>query len=276
MDSKKIFKILVLTGFVALLVFVYQSGLLGELSFENLKARQGELQEWTAQNYSQAVALYFLIYVATTAASLPGAAVLTLAGGAIFGLGAGTLIVSFASTLGATLCFLGSRLLFRDWVVQNFHAVYEKVQKGLDKEGVFYLFTLRLIPAVPFFVINLVFGLTRMKPLSFFFVSQVGMLPGTLAYVNAGTQLSHIESPSGILSLPVIMSFVILGLVPWVAKAGVGFFQQRKVYKGISKPSRFDYDVLVVGAGAAGLVSAYIAAALKSKVGLIEKHRMGG
>ncbi len=276
MDSKKLIKIALFAGLVCLALYLVRSGVLTQLSFENLKARQSELQTWTSHFHVKAIVYYFLIYVITTALSLPGAAILTLAGGAIFGLVEGTIIVSFASTVGATLCFMGSRMLFRDWVSRQFRTTYEKVQAGLEKEGPFYLFTLRLIPAVPFFVINLVFGLTRMAPQTFFFVSQVGMLPGTLAFENAGTQLSQIESPSGILSLPVILSFVLLGFVPWIAKAGLQYAQQSKIYKNYLRPAIFEFDVLVIGAGAAGLVSAYIAAALKAKVGLIEKNKMGG
>ncbi len=273
---KKIIKILLLLAVAGLMVWLYKSGLLQQLSFDNLKARQSDLRAWTELHFLKAILIYFLIYVTTTAVSLPGAAVLTLAGGAIFGLITGTILVSFASTLGATLCFLGSRLLFRDFVSVKFKATYENVQKGLEKEGVFYLFTLRLIPAVPFFVINLVFGLTRMSPLSFFTVSQIGMLPGTLAYVNAGTQLANIDSPRGILSLPVILSFVFLGIVPWIAKFIVNVIKRRRVFSAYTRPSKFEYDVVVIGGGAAGLVSGYITAALKGKVALIEKHRMGG
>lgn len=273
---KTILKIFLLLILACLIVWIANSGVLQLLTFENLKARQGDLQAWTGEHFIRAILTYFAIYVVTTAVALPGAAVLTLAGGAVFGLGVGTVIVSFASTLGATLCFLGSRLLFRELVAHKFKNVYESVEKGLAKEGIFYLFTLRLIPAVPFFVINLVFGLTRMRALTFFVISQVGMLPGTLAYVNAGTRLSQIESPRGILSLPVILSFVILGIVPWIAKAIVGFVKRRRVYSKFTRPSRYNYDVVVIGAGAGGLVSAYITAALKGKVLLIEKNRMGG
>jgi pyruvate/2-oxoglutarate dehydrogenase complex dihydrolipoamide dehydrogenase (E3) component/uncharacterized membrane protein YdjX (TVP38/TMEM64 family) len=273
---KKLAKIFLLLGLACLTLWLLRSGLLQELTFENLKARQDELRQWTEAYMVSAILTYFVIYVATTAIALPGAAVLTLAGGAVFGLVTGTIIVSFASTMGATLCFLGSRWLFRDFVEKKFKSAYESVEKGLAKEGVFYLFTLRLIPAVPFFVINLVFGLTRMTASSFWAVSQIGMLPGTLAYVNAGTQLSQIESPRGILSLPVILSFALLGFVPWIAKFIVNIVKRRRVYRPYMRPGKFDYDVIVIGGGAAGLVSAYLSAALKAKVLLIEKHRMGG
>jgi len=273
---KKLSKIFLLLGLACLVFVLYKSGWLQQLTFENLKSRQGELQAWTGQHFLKAVVLYFLVYVGVTALALPGAAIMTLAGGAIFGLVYGTIIVSFASTCGATLCFLGSRFFLRDWVSQKFRSSFEKIHQGVEKEGAFYLFTLRLIPLVPFFVINLTFGLTRMKAGTFALVSQLGMLPGTLAYVNAGTQLSQISSPSGILSLPVILSFVLLGFIPWIAKGIVRVIHNRRVYAKYMRPSKFDFDIMVIGAGAAGLVSSYVAAALKAKVALIEKHRMGG
>jgi len=276
MDRKKWFKIALFAGAACLVVYLVQSGILAQLTFANLKARQGELQEWTRLHHTKAVIYYFVVYVVSVAVSLPGAGVLTLAGGALFGLIEGTILVSFASTLGATLCMMGTRFVFRDWVIANFRTGYEKVQKGLDKDGPYYLFSLRLIPVVPFFVINLVFGLTKMKAFTFFWVSQIGMLPGTIAYVNAGTELSKIESLSGLLSLPVILSFVLLGIFPWIARLILDSVQRRRVYAGFLRPAIFEYDILVIGAGAAGLVSAYIAAALKSKVGLIEKNKMGG
>lgn len=215
---KKSAKIFLFLALLCLTVWLFRSGLLHELTFDNLKARQGDLRQWTQEHFLKAILAYFTIYVLSTALSIPGATVLTLAGGGIFGLLTGTVIVSFASTLGATLCFIGARFFLRDFVILKFSSAYDSVEKGLAKEGPFYLFTLRLIPAVPFFVINLVFGLTRMRAGTFWIVSQIGMLPGTLVYVNAGTQLSKIESPRGILSLPVILSLALLGLLPWLGK----------------------------------------------------------
>ncbi len=258
------------------MLLLWRTGLLQQLNFENLKARQEELRAWTGLHFWRAVMIYFSTYVVVTAAALPGAGIMTLAGGAIFGLTTGVITVSFASTIGATLCFLGSRYFLRDFVAEKFKSTYDNAQNGLQKEGAFYLFTLRMMPVVPFFVINLVFGLMRMKPRTFFWVSQVAMLPATFAFVNAGTRLSQIESMSGIISWPVILSFALLGTVPWIAKLILESVRRYRIYDKFTRPSKFDYDVIVIGGGAAGLVSAYITAALKGKVLLIEKSRMGG
>ncbi len=276
MDRKSIFKLAIFIAGVVLAAFIVRSGYLDELSFENLKARQWELQSWTRMFYTKAVIYFLLLYIVVAALSIPGATILTLAGGAIFGLGPGIFLVSIGATIGGTLCFLGSRFLFRDWVEARFRSRLEAVHAGVAKEGAFYLLTLRLIPVVPFFVINLVFGLTKMSPLVFGAVSLVGMFPAVVVYVNAGTQLAEVQSLSGILSAPVLISLGLLGLFPWMTKIVLEFFKSRKVYAPYMRPSSFDYDILVVGGGAAGLVSAYLGAALKAKVGLIEKHRMGG
>jgi uncharacterized membrane protein YdjX (TVP38/TMEM64 family)/thioredoxin reductase len=220
--------------------------------------------------------LFFVAYVAVTGLSLPGAAVMTLAGGAIFGLFWGLLLVSFASSLGATLAFLASRFLLRDWVQKRFGDRMRAINAGIAKEGGFYLFTLRLVPLFPFFVINLVMGLTPLKTRTFYWVSQLGMLAGTLVYVNAGTQLARIDSLAGILSPALLGSFVLLGIFPLLAKKIVDALAARKVYAGWTKPARFDRNLIVIGAGSAGLVTAYIAAAVKAKVTLIEKHKLGG
>lgn len=223
-------------------------------------------------------AVYFVIYVIATSLSFPGAALLTIIGGMIFGLWVGLLLVSFASSLGATLAFLVSRFLLRDWVQSKFANYLGAVNKGIEKDGAFYLFSLRLIPVVPFWVINLVMGITPMKAVVFYLVSQVGMLAGTAVYVNAGAELGAVEefSTAGILSLPLLLSFALLAIFPFIARAIVGIVQRRKVYKNYPKPSFFDTNMVVIGAGSAGLVSSYIAAAVKAKVTLIEKHKMGG
>jgi pyruvate/2-oxoglutarate dehydrogenase complex dihydrolipoamide dehydrogenase (E3) component/membrane protein DedA with SNARE-associated domain len=190
----------------------------------------------------------------------------------------GLLIVSFASTVGATLAFLASRFLLRDWVEAKFGQRLADIHLGVDREGGFYLFTLRLIPVVPFFLINLLMGLTRMKVWTYYWVSQIGMLAGTAVYVNAGTQLAQLESVQGILSLALLGSFVLLGIFPLVARRIVAAVQKRKVYArwADQRPKSFDRNLIVVGGGAGGLVSAYIAAAVKAKVTLIEAHKMGG
>lgn len=269
-------KVFVILAIVALFSAVWFFGLTDYLSFSYLKSEQKELQALIAEHTVVATTGFFAIYVLTTALSLPGAAVLTLAAGALFGFLKGTIIVSFASTIGATLAFLTARYIFRETVEKKFSDKLSRINKGIDREGGFYLFTLRLIPIFPFFVINLAIGLTRMRVWTFFWVSQLGMLPGTMVYVNAGTQLGQIESASGILSFPVVISFVLLGLFPILAKRIVDGFRSRKVLKGYKKPESFDYNVVAVGAGAAGLVTSYIAAALKAKVALIERHKMGG
>ncbi len=248
------------------------------LSLEYLKQSQDRFEALYAAEPLKVSLAYFALYVVATALSFPGAAIITLAGGAIFGLWWGTLLVSFASSLGATLAFLVSRFVLRDSIEAKFGNRLAEINRGIEKDGAFYLFTLRLIPVVPFFVINLVMGLTKMKALTFYLVSQIGMLAGTLVYVNAGTQLAQIDSLKGILSPALLGSFVLLGVFPLIAKGIVGLLQKRKVYARWAsvKPKRFDRNLIVIGAGAGGLVSAYIAAVVKAKVTLVEAHKMGG
>ncbi len=198
------------------------------LSLENFKAQQAEIIAAKNANPAIYIAGFFLIYVAVTGLSIPGAAIMTLIAGALFGLVMGTLIVSFASTIGATLAFLGSRYVLRDWVQSKFGERLKAIDDGLAKDGAFYLFTLRLIPVFPFFVINLLMGLTRIKTLTFFWVSQLGMLAGTIVFVNAGTQISQIESTSGLLSPALIGSFVALALFPWAAKGLLAMVNRRR------------------------------------------------
>jgi pyruvate/2-oxoglutarate dehydrogenase complex dihydrolipoamide dehydrogenase (E3) component/uncharacterized membrane protein YdjX (TVP38/TMEM64 family) len=254
--------------------FVFDLGQYFSLGY--LKSRQAEIDAYYGSNPLQTVAVFFLIYVAVTGLSLPGATIMTLAAGAIFGLLWGTIMVSFASSIGATLAFLVSRFLLRDSVQAKFGDKLKAINAGIDKDGAFYLFTLRLVPAFPFFVINLAMGLTSLKTRTFYWVSQLGMFAGTLVYVNAGTQIARIESAAGILSPALIASFTLLGLFPLIAKKIVAMVKARKVYARFKRPRRFDRNVIVIGAGSAGLVSSYIAAAVKAKVTLIEKHRMGG
>lgn len=273
MNNKKILIFAVLLLFVAAFFFFD----LGQyLTLEYFKSQRDAISAYQAANPLQTALIFFLVYVAVTGLSLPGAAVLTLAAGAIFGLWWGVLIVSFASTLGATIAFLVSRLLLRDWVQEKFGQNLKAINRGIEKEGAFYLFTLRLVPIFPFFVINLVMGLTPIRVVQFFFVSQIGMLAGTFVYVNAGTQLAQIDSLGGILSPGLLLSFALLGIFPLLAKKLVDIVKAQKVYKGFEKPKKFDANLVVIGAGSGGLVSAYIAAAVKAKVYLIEKHRMGG
>jgi pyruvate/2-oxoglutarate dehydrogenase complex dihydrolipoamide dehydrogenase (E3) component/uncharacterized membrane protein YdjX (TVP38/TMEM64 family) len=246
------------------------------LSLDTLKAQQAAIESYRQANPFLAAGIFFVVYVAVTALSLPGAAVMTLAGGAVFGLLWGTVLVSFASSIGATLAFIASRFLLRDWVTQRFGQRLQAIDAGIRREGGFYLFTLRLVPVFPFFVINLLLGLTPMRAATFYWVSQLGMLAGTIVYVNAGIQLAGIDSLRGILSPALIGSFALLGLFPLLAKKIVGGIKTRKVYARWMRPARFDRNLIVIGGGSAGLVAAYIAAAVKAKVTLIEKHKLGG
>lgn len=246
------------------------------LRLSTVKSSQAQLEAWRAAQPLRTALIFFAVYVLATALSLPGAVVLTLAGGAIFGLGWGTLLISFASSIGATLAFLTSRWLLGDWVQARFGERMSALNAGIEKDGAFYLFTLRLVPVVPFFVINLAMGLTRIRTLTFYAVSQLGMLAGTVVYVNAGTQLARIDSLSGIVSPGVLGSLVLLGLFPLVARKVIDTVRARKVYAKWQRPKKFDRNLVVIGAGSAGLVTAYIAAAVKAKVTLVEKHQMGG
>jgi len=275
MNKKKlIVLLLVLAGIAAF--FAFDLGRVFSLAY--VKGAQGDLAALYAARPLAVIGGYFAIYVAVTALSLPGAAVLTLLGGAVFGLWAGTLIVSFASSLGATLAFLVSRYLLRDTIAKRFGKLLADIDRGVEREGAFYLFTLRLVPLFPFFVINLVMGLTKMKAGTFYLVSQVGMLAGTAVYVNAGTQLARIESLAGIVSPGLLGSFVLLGLFPLIAKKIVDAVKARRVYARWAgrKPASFERNMVVIGAGAAGLVTSYIAAAVKASVTLVENHKMGG
>ncbi len=270
---------LLLIGALIVLVGAYFYFDLGRfLSLDYVKQRQADFAALYAEKPLLLIGAFFAVYVAVTALSLPGAVIMTLAGGAIFGLVAGTVIVSFASSIGATLAFLASRYVLRDSVQARFASRLADVDKGIAKDGAFYLFTLRLVPLIPFFVINLVMGLTRMKAGVFYLASQLGMFAGTVVYVNAGTQLAKIDSLSGILSPALVGSFVLLGLFPLIAKKIVDIIQARKVYAKWAhvKPKTFDRNMVVIGAGAAGLVTSYIAAVVKAKVTLIETHKMGG
>ena len=262
---------------IALLITAYFAFDLGSyLSLDYFKSQHTEIEAYYSANPVTTVALFFIIYVVVTGLSLPGAAIMTLVAGAIFGLSVGTLIVSFASTLGATIAFLASRYLFRDAIQRQFGDKLKTINDGIEKDGAFYLFTLRLVPAFPFFVINLLMGLTPIRTATYFLVSQIGMLAGTIVYVNAGTQIANIDSLSGILSPGLLLSFVLLGVFPLIAKKAVTIIKAKKILKGYPKPATFDRNLIVIGGGSAGLVTSYIAAAVKAKVTLIEKHKMGG
>ncbi|KAA0011250.1 pyridine nucleotide-disulfide oxidoreductase [Billgrantia pellis] len=261
---------------VALVAAYFLSGADEWLTLANLQAEQSRFQAWLARDPVTVIGGFFTIYVFMAALSLPGAALMTLLGGALFGLGWGLVIISFASSLGATLAASIARSLLRGPLERRFAPQLERINAGIRREGAFYLFTLRLIPLFPFFVINLVMGLTRMRLRTFYWVSQLGMLPGTAVYVNAGRELGALDSLSGILSPGLIGSFVLIGLFPWLARALVTVARRRRLARRFDRPARFDYDIVVIGAGSAGLVASYIAAAVKAKVALVECHRLGG
>ncbi len=269
-------KILLAAVFVALLATFFALDLGHYFTLEYFKSKQAVIDAYYAANPLGTVAMFVAIYVALTALSFPGATILTLAAGAIFGLIKGTVIVSFASSLGATLAFLVTRYVLRDSIQRKFGDKLAAVNAGVAKDGPFYLFTLRLVPAFPFFVINVLMGLTPIRTWTFYWVSQLGMLAGTIVYVYAGTEIARIESLRGILSPGLLLAFTLLGLFPLIARWAVAAAQARKVYAKWTRPARYDCNVVVIGAGSAGLVTAYIAAAVKAKVTLIEKHKMGG
>ncbi|MBL8342425.1 MAG: FAD-dependent oxidoreductase [Rubrivivax sp.] len=275
MNSKKLGLMALI---VALVVAFFAFDLGRFLSLAYIKGAQADFAALYAAKPLLVAGLFFLAYVAVTALSLPGAAIMTLLAGAVFGLLVGTVVVSFASSVGATLAMLVSRYVLRDGVKGKFGARLADIDKGIEREGAFYLFTLRLVPIFPFFVINLLMGLTKMKAATFYWVSQLGMLAGTVVYVNAGTQLAKIDSLAGIVSPGLLASFVLLGLFPLIAKKIVDAVKSRRVYAkwAHKKPKSCDRNMVVIGAGAAGLVTSYIAAAVKAKVTLVESHKMGG
>ena len=222
-------KKLILVSLLLAAVVAYFAFDLGQyLSLENFKSRQDEIIALKDANPVLVIGGFFVIYVAVTALSIPGAAIMTLIAGALFGLVTGTILVSFASSIGATLAFLSSRYVLRDWVQSKFGERLQSIDDGLARDGAFYLFTLRLIPLFPFFVVNLLMGLTRIRTWTYYWVSQLGMLVGTIVYVNAGTQLSRIESTAGLLSPALLGSFVALGLFPWAARLAIGAVKRNR------------------------------------------------
>ena len=269
-------RLLIALLIIAAIVCFFAFDLSQYLSLHSLKSRQQSLQAWRGEHPWLLAAGFLVGYITMAAASLPGAALATIAAGAVFGLVEGTLLASFASSIGATLAFLASRFLFRDAVKRRFGKRLDTIDDGLKRDGAFYLFTLRLVPVLPFFVINLLMGVTALPARTFYWVSQVGMLAGTVVYVNAGTQLAQLDSASGIFSPGLLGSFVLLGIFPWIARGLVALVRRRKLYARWKKPRQFDRNLVVIGAGAAGLVSAYIAATVKSRVTLVEKGAMGG
>ena len=266
--------LLILIGLLIAIFFAFD--LQRYLTLETLQARRDEFIALKTQSPWLVTVVAFVGYVLVAALSLPGALVMTLALAALFGLAAGTLLVSFASSIGATLAFFVSRYLLRDSVQHRFGDKLKSINDGIAKEGALYLFALRLVPLFPFFLINLLMGLTPMRARTFYWVSQLGMLPGTLVFVNAGTQLAQLHSLSDILSPGLLFSFALLGIFPVIAKKFIQWLQRGRVYAKWQRPAQFDRNLIVIGGGAAGLVTSYIAAAVKAKVTLIETHKMGG
>ena len=271
-------KLLLVAVVIALITAYFVFDLGKYFSLDYFKTQQAAISAAYADNPLKTGLIFLAVYVGVTALSLPGAAILTLVAGAIFGLLWGVVIVSFASTIGATLAFLVARFLLRDSIQAKFGDKLKAFNTGVEKEGGFYLFTLRLVPAFPFFMINVVMGLTTMKARTFFWVSQIGMFLGTIVYVNAGTELAKITSLKGILSPGLLGAFVLLGIFPLIAKKIIDGVKAKKIYAkwADKKPSHYDRNVVVIGAGSAGLVTSYIAAAVKAKVTLVERHQMGG
>lgn len=271
------FKKLLFVALVAVVIAsVFIFDLTQYLNLEALKQQREQLNQLFAERPLLVFGTYFVIYVLCTALSIPGATVLTLGAGAIFGLGWGLVLASFASSVGAFLAFLSARWLLHDWVQKRFGKRLKTINEGIKRDGAFYLLSLRLVPLFPFFVINLVMGLTKIKAWTYYWVSQLGMLLATAVYVNAGTQLAEVERLSDVLSADLLGALVLLGLVPIVAKLILAYLKKRRAYRGFTKPKTFDNNLIVIGAGSAGLVSAYIAAAVKAKVTLVEKNEMGG
>lgn len=271
---KRRWSVLILTGVSIGLFFAFDVGRF--FTLDALKVQHEALQQAYAIEPLQMIAGYAAVYIAMAALSLPGATIMTLAGGAIFGFWVGVPLVLLSATIGATVAFWLARYVLRDTVQRRFGDRLESINQGLERDGAFYLFSLRLVPVFPFFLINLLMGLTRLSSSTYFWVSLAGMLAGTAVYVNAGTQLAAISHPKDVMSPALIASFVALALFPWLARWGLRRIKVRRLYARWPKPVRFDRNMIVIGGGAAGLVSAYIAATVRAKVTLIESHKMGG
>ncbi|PIK14772.1 bifunctional TVP38/TMEM64 family protein/FAD-dependent oxidoreductase [Halobacteriovorax sp. JY17] len=274
--KKNISKILLLLIIVTAFLCAKYFNLTHYLTLDFLKENKELLDDFYAQNSLRTIIIYSITYILATALSIPGALILTLAGGAIFGLVKGTIIISFASTIGATLSFAMARFLLRDFVQRKFNKTLKVINQGIERDGHFYLLTLRLIPAFPFFLINLAMGLTKIKMTTYFLISQAGMLLGTIVYVNAGVQLSKLDSVSGILNSKLILSFSLLAIFPLIAKKIITIYKTRRVYGPFKRPKSYDYNMITIGAGAGGLVTSYIGATVNAKVALIEQGKMGG
>ena len=269
-------KIIILLVIAILIACVFIFDLHQYLDFSYIKSKQQAIADYYQANPTQSILLFFLIYIAVTSFSIPGASILSLLAGAIFGLVLGSILVIFGATIGATIAFWLARYLLGNSLQEKYADKLKTINEGVKKDGAFYLLTLRLIPIFPFFVINVLMGLTPMRTITYVLTSFFGMLAGTIIYVNVGTQLASLESVSGILTPKIWGAFILLAIFPWIAKFIINKLKARRIYKGFNKPKTFDYNLAVIGAGSAGLVSSYIAAAVKAKVVLIERHKMGG
>ena len=269
-------KVLIVLVVILVIAGFFLFGFNDLLTLEGIQARLGQFYEWRNESPLLVGGLFFLAYVLIAAFSLPGAALMTLLAGALFGLWWGLLLASFASSVGALFAFLAARYLLRESFQTKFASKLDSINAGIEKDGGFYLFTLRLLPLFPFFLVNILMGLTTIKTWTYYWVSQIGMLAGTFVYVNAGVQLAQIESLGDIISPTLLASFALLAIFPLIAKKVLDWYKARQVYKGWNKPKSFDRNMVVIGAGAAGLVSSYIAATVKAKVTLVEAHKMGG
>lgn len=271
---KKRWWVLILVGLLIGLFFAFDLNRF--FSLDVLKDRHDALQQAYQDDPFYIIGIYSITYIVMAALSLPGATIMTLAGGAMFGLWVGVPVVLISATIGATLAFWVARYVLRDSVQSRFGDRLETINNGLERDGAFYLFSLRLVPAVPFFLLNLLMGLTKIRSSTFFWATLVGMFAGSSVYVNAGTQLAAITSLSDILSPTLIASFVLLAIFPWLARWGIRLVKTRRLYARWPKPTQFDRNLIVIGGGAAGLVTSYIAAVTRAKVTLIEGHKMGG
>jgi len=269
-------KIVVVVVIVIAIGLYFGLGLDQILTLQYAQSRLSDIQAFKEANFALTAFIYFAFYVVATGLSIPGAIIITLVGGAIFGLAWGTVLVSFASSIGATLAFLASRLILRDWVQARFGDYLAPINRGIERDGSFYLFSIRMVPLFPFFMVNLLMGLTSIRVVSYYWASQLGMLLSTVVYVNAGSELSQISSLSGLVSPSVIFSLVLLGVVPLFGRWITTIVQRNKVLGAFPKPKQFDANVVVIGAGSGGLVASLIVAGAKAKVVLIEKHKMGG
>ena len=272
----KKFRLLIVFLIAAVLGSYFVFDLQQYVSLEFVQSRLGALQDFREENFVLAALIYFLVYVVMAAFSIPGALIMTLLAGALFGLLWGTIIVSFASSVGATCAFLIARTILHDWVQSRYGELLEPINRGIRKDGGFYLFTIRMVPLFPYFLVNLLMSLTPIRIGTFYAASQLGMLLGTAVFVNAGAELARITSLSGLVSAPVLLSIALVGVTPLLARFIIAALRRRKLARQYGNPRKFDVNAVVIGGGAAGLVSSLIVAGAKAKVVLIEKHRMGG